>query len=133
MRWIIVALALTGCSDQSSKEPQPAADPPTPTAAPEPVESQPAVREPAPKVSSPSKPDLSCETAADCAIKDVGNCCGYFPRCVNVDFKPDPAAVRRACEETGMMSTCGFVEISACECRAGKCAAANAGVGLDPR
>ncbi|MEO1480885.1 MAG: hypothetical protein AAFU77_02185 [Myxococcota bacterium] len=65
--------------------------------------------------------DVNCQTHADCAVKNVGNCCGYFPRCVNAEFEPDPAAVKRHCEEKGMVSTCGFVEIASCRCTAGRC------------
>lgn len=69
----------------------------------------------------PSNPDRGCETDSDCAVKDVGNCCGYFPMCVNKDARTDPAGVRARCEKEGMSSICGFQEISGCQCVAGRC------------
>lgn len=71
----------------------------------------------------PSQPDLSCKVADDCAVKDVGNCCGYFPACVNKDSAVDPDAVRAECERTGMSSVCGWQDIQACECAQGQCRA----------
>ena len=73
--------------------------------------------------------DRSCRVDTDCAVKNVGNCCGHFPACVNVDAQPDPAAVQAACAESGMASVCGFREIQACSCVASTCEpAASAGV-----
>jgi len=77
-------------------------------------------------IAAPSQPDLSCRVAADCEVKNVGNCCGYFPACVNKDAKVDPEAVRAECERTGTSSVCGFREIQACECVQGQCRAAAA-------
>ncbi len=71
----------------------------------------------------PLQPDLSCEVADDCAVKNVGNCCGYFPACVNRDSTVDPDAVRAECERTGTSSVCGFQDIQACECAQGQCRA----------
>ncbi len=68
--------------------------------------------------------DSSCRTSADCAVKDVGNCCGAMPACVNKDSPTDPAAVKAQCQAKGMMGVCGFREITACECDNGQCAAA---------
>ncbi len=72
---------------------------------------------------APVKLDMSCSSNADCTVKNVGNCCGYYPACVNVDSPADPAAVQAQCASEGMMSVCGFQEISACQCVAGKCEA----------
>ena len=72
---------------------------------------------------SPSQPDLSCKVADDCAVKNVGNCCGYFPACVNKDSAVDPVAVRAECERSGMSSVCGWQDIQACECAQGQCRA----------
>lgn len=69
----------------------------------------------------PLQLDRSCQDDSDCAVKNVGNCCGYFPDCVNRDAQPDPAAVRERCAETGMASVCGFREISACSCQQNRC------------
>ena len=65
---------------------------------------------------------LSCKTNADCAIKDIGSCCGYNPRCVNQDSPTFPERVQAQCGKDGRMSVCGFPAITACECVAGKCA-----------
>lgn len=92
-------------------------------------------REDAPRTAAPapatpvaggdaSAVNRSCRTDADCVVKDVGNCCGYFPACVNVNATTNPAAVKAQCEASGMASTCGFAEISACTCTAGQCTAA---------
>lgn len=99
--------------------------PPAPPAAPPPRA--------APPMSSPTPPRkvtpevavvTSCKTNADCAVKNVGNCCGAMPACVNKDSPTDPAAVQAQCAAKGMMSTCGFAEISACQCDNGQCAPA---------
>ncbi|MBB4130740.1 hypothetical protein [Xanthomonas sp. 3075] len=68
----------------------------------------------------------TCRTDADCTVKNVGNCCGAFPACVNVDSATDPKGVMAQCQASGMMSVCGFREISACQCVAGQCAAKDA-------
>ncbi|WP_407060848.1 hypothetical protein [Agrilutibacter terrestris] len=65
--------------------------------------------------------DFSCKRDADCAVKNVGNCCGYYPACVNRDSPTDPQGVQAQCAKKGMMSVCGFQEISSCSCQAGRC------------
>ena len=65
-----------------------------------------------------------CRTSADCAVKDVGNCCGTMPACVNKDSPTDPAAVQAQCKAKGMMGVCGFQELTACQCSAGQCVSA---------
>ena len=57
--------------------------------------------------------DYSCETASDCAIKEVGNMCGAYYKCVNKDFKPHPP------ELTHKM--CGQLQIQKCDCIENKC------------
>ncbi|TWT21267.1 hypothetical protein FQY83_07880 [Luteimonas marina] len=81
---------------------------------------------PAPQVSGVARigadsPDFSCKVAGDCAVKNVGNCCGYFPACVNKDSPVDPDAVRAECARTGMSSVCGWRDIQACDCVQGRC------------
>jgi hypothetical protein len=95
-----------------------AAAPSTSPAAPAPVASAPA---PASPVAAPTNPSRSCRSDADCAVKDVGNCCGYYPMCVNKDAVTDPAAVRAACASEGMAAVCGFREVQGCTCKAGVC------------
>lgn len=69
----------------------------------------------------PVKLDYHCTSDADCAVKDVGNCCGAYPACVNKDSPTDPAAVQAQCARQGRMSACGFREIDACSCTQGRC------------
>lgn len=70
---------------------------------------------------------LKCATNAECVVKDIGNCCGYFPACVHRDQAVDPLAVRERCIEQDLQSICGFVEISACACIDNACRPADAG------
>ncbi|WP_246372727.1 hypothetical protein, partial [Marilutibacter spongiae] len=108
----------------------PATAPEAPT--PPPLEAQappPDATAPAP-AQGPVQVDRSCRTDADCTVKDVGNCCGAYPACVNVNSPTDPEGVRAACAEDGMMSTCGFREIQGCQCVAGSCQANDNGVQL---
>lgn len=69
--------------------------------------------------------DARCEADADCAVKNVGNCCGYFPACVHKDSPTDPDAVQAGCNKEGKASVCGFREITACRCNTGTCEAAD--------
>lgn len=111
---------------------------PTPTnpgeAATQPAPSSPAAPEPTapPLPESATEPaasagtvaiDTACKTDADCTVKNVGNCCGYYPACVNVNSPTDPKSVQAECARKGMMSVCGFAEISSCSCKQGKCEA----------
>lgn len=108
---------------------------PAPTPRTAPPMSDPLPPEPVPE-SRPANPptvargvaalDRSCRTSADCAVKDVGSCCGYRPACVNVDARPDPDAVQAQCAKEGMASVCGFQEIRSCQCVQGQCEADNA-------
>lgn len=62
-----------------------------------------------------------CEQDSDCAVKDVHNCCGYYPRCININHEPDIKAVQEACQKKGLVSVCGFPEIDSCKCVENKC------------
>lgn len=73
--------------------------------------------------------NTACTTDSDCAVKDVGNCCGYYPACVNKDSPTFPEQVKAECAKSDMMSTCGFREISTCACVNGQCAASDEGEG----
>lgn len=64
-----------------------------------------------------------CNADADCVVKNVGNCCGYFPACVNTAHEPDPEGVQEECRRKGMASICGFAEIAQCRCVAKQCEA----------
>ena len=79
---------------------------------------------PARETRAPVTVVTTCKTSADCAVKNVGNCCGAMPACVNQDSPTDPAAVQAQCQAKGMMGVCGFREISACQCDNGQCVAA---------
>lgn len=137
---LVFALSLIGCTAPSATPESPAApeapvaaQPEQPTqpdqpATPEPT-TPPVVAEPAPGsapaaspiAGSPLNPSRACKIDADCAVKDVGNCCGAFPMCVNKDAKTDPAAVQAQCAKDGMASVCGFKEVSGCQCVQGTC------------
>lgn len=99
----------------------PMSDPLPPQQAPEPAR---------PSASLPSgqtvRIDTSCARDADCTIKNVGNCCGEYPACVNVDSPTDPAGVQAECARKGMASVCGFPAITSCQCVAGECQGNNA-------
>lgn len=130
---LLVALSLTACSapapapetpPAATSAPAPAAST-TPAPAPQPPKAAPAPDVPAPVEhagnANPMSPDRTCKTDADCAVKDVGSCCGTFPLCVNKDAKVDPAAVRAQCAKDGMASVCGFQPVSGCTCTKGRC------------
>jgi len=68
--------------------------------------------------------DYRCQADSDCAVKNVGNCCGYYPACVNTNSPTYPEQVRADCAREGKMAVCGFREISACSCNQGRCEAA---------
>ncbi|MGH8033512.1 MAG: hypothetical protein ACREO8_14425 [Luteimonas sp.] len=97
---------------------------------PSPVAVAPPAATPEPAASTDATPriDTSCRVDADCVVKDVGNCCGAYPACVNKDSPTDPAAVQAACKASGRMSVCGFREISACSCAQGSCKAQGASI-----
>lgn len=61
-------------------------------------------------------PDLSCSQHSDCVVKNVGNCCGYFPECVNKNYCADYDRVQDWCRDNSMASICGFPVIHACIC-----------------
>lgn len=72
----------------------------------------------------PPEPDRNCAVDADCAVKNVGNCCGYYPACVNVNAETFPTQVKQACEREGRSSICGFPDIQGCRCVQQRCEAA---------
>ncbi len=126
----LAALLLVGCT-------APTSTPEVPSAAPAPAAPVAAERPAEPPVAAPpaatlptaetaprsdaSNPSRSCKNDSDCAVKNVGNCCGAFPSCVNKDAKTDPAAVQAQCAKAGMASVCGFQEVSGCQCVQGEC------------
>lgn len=125
-----VVLLLAGCAAPTSSQnapdapaaQRPVAAQPAPAApVATPVAQAPDAMETAPAPKSADTLGRSCNTDSDCAVKDVGNCCGAYPMCVNKDTKTDPAAVRAQCEKEGMASICGFQEVSGCQCVKGQC------------
>lgn len=95
---------------------QPVADVPAPTATPNP-----------PEIIATDQFDKHCRSDADCAIKDVGSCCGYNPRCVNQDAPTFPEQVKAKCSREGRASICGFPALSGCRCEQGVCTGISAG------
>ena len=79
---------------------------------------------------APVQVDRGCRIDANCAVKNVGNCCGAMPACVNTNSPTDPAGVQAQCAKDGMASVCGFAEIEGCRCAEGTCVATAAP--LDP-
>jgi hypothetical protein len=66
---------------------------------------------------------FSCQTANDCTIRNVGSCCGYFPRCANANAIFTPPS----CTD-GVVGVCGFPNIDSCSCESGQCVGLQAGV-----
>ena len=119
---LLVLALLAACTAQQA----------APAAAPPPEATAPPVPAAAPaRIGNASQPDRTCSVAADCEMKNVGNCCGYFPACVSKDAKVDPDAVRAECERTGMSSVCGFQDIQACACEQGQCRAVSGPLEVD--
>ena len=65
---------------------------------------------------------LTCKVDSDCVVKNVRNCCGYFPACVNKASPTDPPGVQEQCA-SGKLSVCGFPTIEGCHCVKGQCVA----------
>ncbi|HEY5849502.1 MAG TPA: hypothetical protein VIT62_01855 [Lysobacter sp.] len=120
----------------------PAAAPAEATPASAPVAVTPAVPAQAPPAAAPAqqsvpvpaamKIDRSCRSDNDCAIKDVGNCCGAMPACVNANSPTDPAGVQAACAKSGRMGVCGFKSIESCQCLQGQCKERTSGLEQGP-
>ena len=108
----------------STAQPAPSTAPPAQPAASELPSPQPAPIEPEASVASPQSPSLACRTDADCAVKDVGSCCGYRPACVSAAAETFPDEVRARCAAQERVGICGFPAISGCQCVSGRCAAA---------
>lgn len=111
---LLLALSLAACAAPTASGPEAEA---TPAPTPVPDDGTAAGHGQVPTL------DTSCRVDSDCTVKDVGNCCGTFPACVNVDSPADPRAVMAECQRSGMASVCGFREIQACACVASRCEA----------
>ena len=118
---MLVAAALLAACAQPSGVPAPGPGvAPAPSGLPEPLPPPP-FEEAVPARTVVPEVDYRCTVDADCAVKNVGNCCGAMPACVNKDARPDPAAVQAQCARQGMSSICGFKEVTGCSCVAGTC------------
>lgn len=118
----LLAVSATACTVSRSSSPEASA---AQSAAPKPAKPAPRMSEPLPPERMPAgvKVDRSCKTNADCVVKDVGNCCGTMPACVNVDSPTDPKGVQAECKRKGTMSVCGFPALEGCTCSRGQCIA----------
>ncbi len=85
-----------------------------------PVAGTPTADAPAP-VAEVGDVDYACKVDSDCAVKNIGNCCGYYPACVNRDSPTFPERVMARCAEEEMAGICGFPDIAGCACVAGRC------------
>jgi len=71
--------------------------------------------------------ESSCQNDSDCVVLNVGNCCGYLPKCLNKAAKPDPQYVKALCQKNGLSSVCGFLHVTSCKCENNRCEAASQG------
>lgn len=85
------------------------------------AETHPRVQHDNTAVTGKSSSGTDCRTDSDCAVKDVGSCCGYRPQCMNKDTLTFPEQVRARCGHEGRVGICGFPAITGCQCVAGKC------------
>lgn len=140
LAWVPAALLIAACTAPAPTPDAPAATPPPVAGTSAPIAATPAMppptlaapiagAEPAPGTAKPpiagaadpTAPSRACRTDADCAVKDVGNCCGTYPMCVHKDAPVDPKAVQAQCARQGMSSICGFREVRGCTCVEGQC------------
>lgn len=130
---LLLLVLVAGCAAPSTATPAPKNDPaPAAQEKMPPPDKAPPMGGPLPaeRVPSPVPLDTACKVDADCAVKNVGSCCGAMPACVHKDSPTDPAAVQAECQRKGLASTCGFREISACTCQDGRCRDASSGAGV---
>lgn len=85
------------------------------------VSPSPEVRVPDAQQTAPRVVDYSCTSDNQCAIKNVGNCCGEYPACVNVDSPTFPEQVKADCARKGVSGICGFPVLEGCQCVEGRC------------
>ncbi len=74
---------------------------------------------------------LHCEQDSDCAVRNIGNCCGTYLACVRSDSRTDATAVAHECAREGLAGICGYPDIAACACVEGRCAAASTGASAE--
>ncbi|HEX5756756.1 MAG TPA: hypothetical protein VFY12_10450 [Arenimonas sp.] len=112
---LLACLMLSGCPKAETGSENISSDATTATAAPDKEMFS------DPISATPGEVDYSCKTDADCEIKNVGNCCGYYPACVNTDSPTFPEQIKAKCETEGTMSVCGFPELKGCQCVDNRC------------
>ena len=117
---VLAALLMAASAAACAPRPPAAAQ----TAPSAPPAAMPASTGSATSAAAPSAPSLACRTDADCAVKDVGSCCGYRPACVSAAAETFPDEVRARCAAQERVGICGFPAISGCQCVSGRCAAA---------
>lgn len=66
-------------------------------------------------------PDRRCTGDADCQVKNVGNCCGAFPTCVNKAAPVDAQAVKAQCAREHRFGMCHAIAVRGCSCVQGQC------------
>ncbi|WP_213600615.1 hypothetical protein [Pseudoxanthomonas japonensis] len=108
--------SLTGCAAPASSDGATTEPPATVSPAPKPTGGNQPARE-----AGAVTVDYGCKTSADCAVKNVGNCCGAMPACVNKNSPTDPQGVQAQCAASGRMGICGFADVTACHCVSGRC------------
>ena len=108
--------SLTGCAAPASSDGATTEPPATVSPAPKPTGGNQPARE-----AGAITVDYACTTSADCAVKNVGNCCGAMPACVNKNSPTDPQGVQAQCAASGRMGVCGFADVTACQCVSGRC------------
>lgn len=123
--WLLSALVACSAPHDKASVPD-AVDAPVAsvTESPLPVQLRPAEQTKAPSKAergAPGEIDYSCRADDDCAIKNVGSCCGYYPACVNVNSPTYPEQVKADCAASGRSSVCGFPSLSGCQCVEGRC------------
>ncbi|MBD9469839.1 hypothetical protein [Pseudoxanthomonas sp. PXM01] len=112
----LLVVALAGCAAPASSDGTAGDLPPASTPSPKPTGgNQP------PREAGAVTVDYACKTSADCAVKNVGNCCGAMPACVNKNSPTDPQGVQAQCAASGRMGICGFADVTACQCVSGRC------------
>jgi hypothetical protein len=69
--------------------------------------------------------NYNCAVDSDCEVKNIGDCCGYYPKCVNSEANVDPELVSKTCQKEGLVSGCGYQDVDICECISGQCVGDN--------
>ncbi|MBS0463889.1 MAG: hypothetical protein JSS03_02760 [Proteobacteria bacterium] len=136
LRLLLATLAcalLAACvpSPAARTTPQAAAPATAPTASATPstaptAHPPPTVADPVAGLPDYAHPDRRCTVDADCQVKNVGNCCGAFPMCVNKDAPVDAQAVKAQCAREHRFGMCHVVAVRGCSCVHGQCEDANA-------